>query len=87
MIKRQDIILNKVKELSLQALERHEEPGVTAQEAAELLKMDRGNVSKELNQLAASEKLLKKDGRHWFLLLKQMVSWGMYNPLEPTLRK
>lgn len=63
MIKRQDIILNKVKELSLQALERHEEPGVTAQEAAELLKMDRGNVSKELNQLAASEKLLKKDGR------------------------
>lgn len=31
--------------------------------------------------------LLKKDGRHWFLLLKQMVSWGMYNPLEPTLRK
>lgn len=63
MVKRQDIIYGKVKELSLQALEKNEEPGVTAQEAAEILEMDRGNVSKELNQLAALGRLLKQEGR------------------------
>lgn len=63
MEKRQDIIYEKVKELSWQALERGEEPGVTAQETAQILQMDRGNVSKEMNQLAAKEKLIKYEGR------------------------
>ena len=63
MVKRKDIIFEKVKEISWQALKVGREPGVTAQELAELLKMDRGNVSKELNQLAAEGKLEKYEGR------------------------
>lgn len=63
MVKRQDIIFEKVKELSLSALEHGEEPGVTAIEMSELLQMDRGNVSKEMNLLAAAGKLMKRQGR------------------------
>ena len=63
MIKRQDIIYEKIRELSWEALERCEEPGFTAQEIAEILKLDRGNVSKELNQLAGMGRLKKYEGR------------------------
>ncbi len=63
MAKRQDLIYEKVKELSQIAVEEGKEPGVTAQEMSELLKMDRGNVSKEMNLLAAAGKLVKYEGR------------------------
>lgn len=63
MIKRQDIIFEKVKEMCRKALDEGKTPGMTAQEIADLLSMDRGNVSKEMNLLASSGKLIKHEGR------------------------
>lgn len=63
MTKRQELIYRKVKELSVKSIENNEIPGVTAQEISELLEMNRGNVSKEMNLLVSDQKLVKQDGR------------------------
>ena len=63
MAKRRDIIYEKVKELSWEAVQKGQDPGVTASDVAESLQMDRGNVSKEMNLLASDGLLVKYTGR------------------------
>ncbi|WP_072526052.1 sigma 54-interacting transcriptional regulator [Clostridium sp. Marseille-P3244] len=63
MAKRRDIIYEKVKELSREAVHKGQDPGVTASDVAESLQMDRGNVSKEMNLLASDGLLVKYTGR------------------------
>lgn len=63
MTRRQEMIYKMVKELSFKSIEEDEMPGVTANEISEKLEMNRGNVSKEMNVLAAEHKLVKQEGR------------------------
>lgn len=63
-MKREERIYSFLKDLSLKEMENNHNPlGFEAQEVASLMKLDRGNVSKDLNNLAKKGLIVKFEGR------------------------